>query len=360
MQYKAVEENADALCLQLDFTPSVCCHPFGWNPGMILVCGEALIDLFVSEDPSGALRTEAALGGSPFNVAIALSRLGLPSAFYGGVSTDHFGRRLTDKLAAEGVGLDYVVRSERLTTISVVATDSSGHPSYSFHGEGKADRHVETYDLPPVLSDDIEAITFGSYTIAVSPVADTYLALAKREAGSRTISIDPNVRPTVTPDMNEWRRRFEAFLPYADIVKASDEDLAVGYGQDVDISQIVEQWHAAGPSLVLVTRGPDGSTGYLRGQAPVSVPGRSVDVIDTVGAGDTFHAAVLAYLSKIGRLERSALSSLTQAELEQALGYAVMASSITCTRQGADVPTADEVLGAFEGQRQSPASLRPV
>jgi fructokinase len=360
MQYKAVEDDADAPGLRLDFTLMARRHPSGWNSGMILVCGEALIDLFVSEDPSGALRTEAALGGSPFNVAIALSRLGLASAFYGGISSDHFGRRLADKLAAEGVDLAYVVRSERLTTISVVATDSTGHPSYSFHGEGKADRHVETYDLLPALSDDIEAITFGSYTIAVSPVAETYLALAKREAGSRTISIDPNVRPTVTPDMNEWRRRFEAFLPYADIVKASDEDLALGYGPDTDISQIVEHWHSAGPSLILVTQGPKGSTGYLRGQPPVSVPGRSVNVIDTVGAGDTFHAAVLAYLSKIGRLERSALSNLTQPELEQALRYAVTASSITCTRQGANVPTADEVQGAFTSQRPGVASLPPV
>jgi fructokinase len=333
---------------------------FGWSFGMILVCGEALVDLFVSDDPSGALKTEAALGGSPFNVAIALSRLGVLSAFYGGVSTDYFGRRLSDKLAAEGVDLAYVVRSERLTTISVVATDSTGHPSYSFHGEGKADRHVETYDLLPALPEDIEAITFGSYTIAVSPVAETYLALAKREAGSRTISIDPNVRPTVTPDMNEWRRRFEAFLPYADIVKASDEDLAVGYGPAADISQIVQQWHAAGPALVLVTRGALGSTGYLRGQPPVSVPGRPVNVIDTVGAGDTFHAAALAYLSKIGRLERSALSNLTQAELQQALDYAVTASSITCTRQGADVPTRGEVDDAFAEQRQSTASAHSV
>jgi fructokinase len=245
-----------------------------------------------------------------------------------------------------------------LTTISVVATDATGHPTYSFHGEGKADRQV-TLEVPlPSLSDDIEAITFGSYTIAVSPVADTFLALAKREAGCRTISIDPNVRPTVTPDMSEWRRRFEAFLPYADIVKASDEDLATAYGTEIDVGRLAEHWHAAGPALVLVTHGQNGGTGYLRGQMPVSVPGRCIDVIDTVGAGDTFHAAVLAHLSRIGRLARPHFQGLTVAEMEQALVYAVTASSITCTRQGADVPTHAEVKKAFAEDRPDAAPLR--
>jgi fructokinase len=310
---------------------------------MILVCGEALIDLFVFDDPSGRLKTEAALGGSPFNVAIALCRLGQRSAFYGGVSTDHFGCVLAEKLAAEGVDLSYVVRSDRLTTISVVATDEAGHPTYAFHGEGKADRHISPKDPIPALPEGIEAITFGSYTIAVSPVADAFLALAKREAGRRTISVDPNVRPTVTPDMSEWRRRFQAFLPYADIVKASDEDLVTAYGKDVDVSDLVARWHAAGPSLVLVTQGQNGGTGYLRGHPPVSEPGRGVDVVDTVGAGDTFHAAMLACLSRIGRLACHQFPGLTVDELGRALRYAVAASSITCTRQGADVPTSAEV-----------------
>jgi fructokinase len=318
-------------------------HQRGLTKGMILVCGEALIDLFVFDDPSGRLKTEAALGGSPFNVAIALSRLGQRSAFYGGISTDHFGCVLAEKLGAEGVDLSYVVRSDRLTTISVVATDEAGHPTYAFHGEGKADRHISLEDPAPALSDGIEAITFGSYTIAVAPVANAFLALAKREAGRRIISVDPNVRPTVTPDMSEWHRRFQAFLPYADIVKASDEDLVNAYGNDVDVVRLVERWHDAGPSLVLVTHGQNGATGYLRGQPPVSEPGRGVDVVDTVGAGDTFHAAVLAHLSKIGRLARHHFPGLAISELQEALRYAVAASSITCTRQGADVPTSAEV-----------------
>lgn len=311
----------------------------------ILVCGEALIDLFVSEGAKG-LETKAVLGGSPFNVAIALSRLGQKSAFYGGLSTDSFGLSLSRKLQMEGVDLAYTVHSPRLSTISVVATDATGHPAYAFHGEGKADRDLKLDDLPD-LQGDIDTLTFGSYTIAVSPVGETYLALAKREARRRIISIDPNLRPTVTPNMQQWRSRFEAFLPFANIVKASDEDLAVAYDGLTDFSPLAEAWHRLGVQLVVVTRGSKGAVGFLRGQPPLVVPGRVVNVIDTVGAGDTFHAALLTSLRRRGRLSLSELAGLNVAELRGALRYAVVASSITCTRQGADVPTAEDVEQAL-------------
>jgi len=246
---------------------------------VILVCGEALVDLFVQDHSPDAVKTDAVLGGSPFNVAIALSRLGQEVGFYSGISSDVFGNLLVAKLGASNVDLSHLVRSDRLTTISVVATDESGSPSYSFHGDGKADRFVGMDDLPARLPESVHAITFGSYTIAVPPVCDTLLAFAKREAGKRTISIDPNVRPNVTPKMSEWRGRFEAFLPFANVVKASEEDLMVAYGQR-NVDELVSHWHDAGPSLVVVTHGADGATGYLRGHPPTFVPGRKVEVID--------------------------------------------------------------------------------
>jgi len=314
---------------------------------MILVCGEALIDLFVTNRPDGHLNTEAVLGGSPFNVAVALSRLGEPASFFGGLSTDSFGQALAQRLGAEGVDLSYAVRSESLTTISVVAADRHGHPSYAFHGEGKADRQLAAEDLPPVLPDSIAAITFGSYSMIVEPVGDSFLKLAEREKGRSTISLDPNVRPTVTPKMSEWRDRFEAFLPHADIVKASDEDVAAAYCESERIDSVVERWHRAGPRLVMVTHGGKGAAAYLRGHPPITVPGREVSVVDTVGAGDTFHAAVLAFLARINRLAKSQFQSLTVPELMEALKYAVAASSITCTRRGADLPTHQAVVNAL-------------
>ena len=213
---------------------------------MILVCGEALIDLFVTRERIGSLHADPVLGGSPFNVAVGLSRLGEPAAFLGGLSTDTFGLALAEKLVFEGVDLSYAVHSESLTTISVVAADEHGHPTYSFHGEGKADRQVTSAHLPCSLPDSFTAITFGSYTMIVEPVADAFLRLAERESGRMTISLDPNVRPTVTPDMANWRLRFEAFLPHADIVKASEEDLETAFGGE----RISIGWSNAGTPLV--------------------------------------------------------------------------------------------------------------
>jgi len=319
---------------------------------MILVCGEALIDLFVSDTPSaspaGTPKTEAVLGGSPFNVAIALSRLGGKAAFCGGLSSDHFGHLLRERLTKEQVDLAYSVTSDRLTTISVVATDDNGRPAYAFHGEGKADRQVTVADLAKPLREDITAITFGSYTLAVEPVADAFLTLARREAGHRVISLDPNLRPTVTPDRNAWRRHFDDFLALADIIKASDEDIANAYGQDADCQTIAESWLQAGASLVIVTRGAEGADAFLRNGDKISVAGRAVPVVDTVGAGDTFHAALLAELDRLGFLEKARLRTLSAQTLRPILHYAIIAASITCTRQGANMPTRSEVLSACE------------
>lgn len=314
---------------------------------MILVCGEALVDLFLSPSEGGEIPARAVAGGSPFNVAIGIRRLGGRSAFFGGLSRDQFGTVLTDMLAHEGVALDFARITDRLSTISVVAMDRNGVPSYAFHGEGKADRMLTEADLPPSLPADITALTFGSYTLAVEPVGTTYLALARREAPSRVISLDPNVRPTVTPDIAAWRARFETFLPLADIVKASDEDIATGYGHDADIERIARGWLASGPKLVVVTRGGEGAVAFTKDMT-VRRPGRSVAVIDTVGAGDTFHAALLARLDALGKLSKPALAALDEATIADIMRHAVIAASITCSRRGADLPTAADVAAVLK------------
>lgn len=312
---------------------------------MILVCGEALVDLFVGPADGGALPGRAVAGGSPFNVAIGLRRLGVASGFCGGLSQDVFGRHLAGLLRAEGVDLAHAVETDRLTTISVVSTDAHGVPSYAFHGEGKADRMVTPADLPSALPDSVQALTFGSYTLAVDPVGAAYLTLARREAGRRIISIDPNVRPTVTPDMGQWRARFEAFADLADIIKASDEDIRLAYGEGADIETVARGWLGRGAGLVVVTRGSEGALG-LTARERVTVPGRAVTVVDTVGAGDTFHAALLVRLSALGLLSKDGLARLDSAALEAAMWYACTAASITCSRRGADLPRAADVAVA--------------
>lgn len=314
---------------------------------MILVCGEALIDLFVDNATGAALPARAVAGGSPFNTAVGLARLGIGAGFLGGLSTDSFGHHLARCLSREGVDLSYAVRSERLTTLSVVATDSGGHPAYAFHGEGKADRVLTSNDLPARLPASIAALVFGSYTLAVEPVGAALLALAQREARHRPISLDPNLRPGVIGDLAAWRVRFEAFLATATLVKASDEDIALGYGPEPDIDRVAADWLARGPSLVVVTRGEKGALAYTRTHR-LEVPGRRVAVIDTVGAGDSFHAALLAWLQRAGALTFGGIAALQPAKLTEALTYATTAAALTCSRRGADLPNLAEVAARLE------------
>lgn len=309
---------------------------------MILVCGEALVDLFAGAGEGGEMPARIVAGGSPFNVAIGLARLGIEASFLGGVSRDGFGSLLADLLAREGVDCRHLVRTERLTTISVVAIGKDGHPSYSFHGEGAADRSLTPADLPPVLPDTIRALTFGSYTMAVEPVGSAFAALAERERGRRVISVDPNLRPSVLGDMSGWHRAAERFYRAATVVKASDEDIRIAWDGQLGMAEAAAYWLDLGARLVVITQGGQGATAFsAAGQ--VSVPGHAVAVQDTVGAGDTFHAALLARLAQTGRLSPEAIAALDRETMAGLLAYAAAAAAITVTRRGADLPTAAEV-----------------
>jgi len=312
---------------------------------MILVCGEALIDLFLYDRQGARVAAEAVAGGSPFNVAIGLSRLGCPSAFFGGISTDSFGAFLAANLAEEGVNLEYALRTSRLSTISVVATDAAGQANYSFHGEGAADRSLTFADLKP-LSGEIGALTFGSYTLSVEPVASAYLALASREKGRRLISIDPNIRPTVIGSLTDYDQQLFKFFRTAGVIKASEEDVHLLYGKFANIAEIARAWQQQGPLLVVITRGALGAVAFYRDQQ-IEVPGREVKVVDTVGAGDSFHAALLACFHREHGLKPDILENLSLDSLRRALHYAVIASSITCSRRGAVLPNRSDVDSVF-------------
>ena len=309
---------------------------------MILVCGEALIDLFVGAPEGAEMPARAVAGGSPFNLAIGLARLGMPSAFLGSISRDRFGALLANMLAAEGVDDRFLVRTDRLSTISAIATAPGGQPSYAFHGEGAADRSLELSDLPGALPPEIQALTFGSYTMVVEPVGSTLAALAEREKGRRVISIDPNLRPTVVGDMARWARAAERFYRTATLIKASDEDVRIAWGGRLSIAEAANYWLGCGARLVVVTEEAKGATAFSA-TGSVSVPGRSVAVRDTVGAGDTFHAALLAWLANRGWLHSDAIAALDAQAVRDMLAYATAAAAITVTRRGANLPTAAEV-----------------
>lgn len=315
---------------------------------MILVCGEALIDLFVGGAAGrGGLPATAAAGGSPFNVAVGLARLGAPAGYFGGLSHDALGAFLLARLAADGVDTAFAKRSAKPTPLFVVSPDAAGHPSYTIHAHDCAERDVTEADLPPALGPEVEALALGSYALAIEPVGGALLALAEREGARRVVSLDPNLRPAIVGDLGRWRDRFERFARAAAIVKLSEEDLRIAYGPGDDPEERARSWLRHGVSLVVLTRGPDGTTAY-HASGVLHEPSGPVAVADTVGAGDTFHAALLARLRERGLLRRDALAALDPAALRDALRYANAAAGVTCTRRGADLPNAEEVRAALE------------
>ena len=317
---------------------------------MILVCGEALIDLFVDKPVGATVATRAIAGGSQFNVALGLARLGTPVGFLGGVSHDRFGGFLADTMAREGIDTRFLKRSSHPTPLAVVSTDDDGQPSYGFHSAGCAERDLNIADLP-VLDPSIAAIALGSYPLAVEPVGSTLLSLAQRVTGRIVVSLDPNIRPSLAGDPGRWRRRFEQFARTATILKLSREDLAVAYAADPD-AWAAERL-ADGAALVIVTDGAAGATAYHR-QHRLQRRAPPIAVVDTVGAGDTFHAALLARLAQKNRLSRDALAALTAETLADLVDYAAAAAAITCSRRGADLPRRAEVEAMLAGGADVP------
>lgn len=303
---------------------------------MMLICGEALYDVFTrASTPEGVLALEARPGGSPLNVAIGLARLGAAVGYFGALSRDALGERLLERLTAEGVETSLTVRTDHPTTLSLVGAKADGTPAYAFYGTASADRQLTAADSPH-LHDDIDLLHFGSYALVAEPAADTLYALAASEAGRRLISLDPNVRPTVEPDMRLWRQRISALARHADVIKASVEDVAQLWpGTSADV--IAQDWLAQGAALVVVTLGDQGARAYTAGHV-VTSPVAPARILDTVGAGDACQAALLNGLVSLGLTTKSHMAAIAPAQLSALLDYAMRAAALACARRGADLP----------------------
>ncbi|MFD9025058.1 carbohydrate kinase [Streptomyces parvulus] len=300
---------------------------------MIVVAGEALIDL-VPQGTGALAALRPALGGGPYNTAVALGRLGSPAAFCSRVSHDAFGEALLDRLRETGVDVAPVQRGAEPTTLAVATVDADGSAAYSFYVDGTADR---LFTLPAALPAGTRAVSFGTCSLVLEPGASAYEGLL-RETASRGVftALDPNIRAGLIPDADAYRARFRSWLPSVSLLKLSEEDAAWLGGAP-------REWLAAGPAAVVVTRGADGLTAFTREGGEYAVPGERVEVVDTIGAGDTVNAALLHGLAARDALGPGGLDTLGAEEWRALLGFAARAAAVTCSRAGAEPPYAHEV-----------------
>jgi len=307
---------------------------------MVVVCGEALMDVFVAGETPTGVALDARVGGSPFNVALGLARLGQPVAVLAAFSTGPLGERLLRSLSAEGVSTACIERVDAPTTLGLVGLDAAGVPAYSFYGEGGADRQLPGSALTRIPA-GARAFNFGSYATVVEPIASTLRTLVEREQERSAIAYDPNIRLNVEPDLSRWREQLQWMLPRTHILKVSDEDLSLLF-PGADIETLAATWLAAGVKLVVVTLGAHGALAWCAA-GHVAVPPVAVEVVDTVGAGDTFQAALLTWLTERGLLDAAALAALSTLQLDAAVRFAALAAAITCSRRGADLPRRREL-----------------
>ena len=302
---------------------------------MILSCGEALIDMLPRTSTAGEPAFAPYAGGAVFNTAIALGRLGAPSAFFSGISTDMLGEILADTLNASKVDTQYCARSGRPTTVAFVKL-VNGQATYAFYDENTAGLML-TQDQLPVLPASVSTLFFGGISLVNDPAASTYAALQAREAPTRVTMIDPNIRPGfIAGKEAQYRARIEGMIAKADIVKLSDEDLHWLMGEG-DLTTLARSILAKGPKLVFITEGAEGARAVTATQDRF-VAATKVTVADTVGAGDTFNAGALCALNEAGALTKARVAALTDAELDAALTLGTKAAAVTVSRPGANPP----------------------
>jgi len=307
---------------------------------MLLSCGDALIDFLPVKSVDGRDAAVPVAGGSCLNIAIGMARLGAPAGFVGGISTDLFGRMIADHASASQVDLRYVTRSGCQTTLAFVRT-VAGEPQYGFYDEATASRNW-TYQRGSIPFDEIEALHVGSTTLANDQGATQALAMIEDAGGSTTISFDPNCRPNLVGHKARYVDQMNAFAAAADIVRMSDVDFEFLYGGS-DHGGRAKSLIAAGTSLVVVTRGIKGAQAWHREAGLVEVEAPTIDVVDPIGAGDSFQAALLFALRAIERIKSEALAQLNCEELGRALSFAATCAAFTCGRAGADPPRQSDV-----------------
>src|SRR5918999_3980407 len=314
----------------------------GGAAGVVAVAGEALVD-FVPGGGDGLFR--AAPGGSPANVAVGLARQEVPTRLLARIADDLLGHRLRAHLASNGVDLSYAVRAAEPTSLAIVAVGPDGVVEYDFRVQGTADWQWADHELAGALDGQVVALHAGSLALTMPPGADVLQRLLAGARADLTVSYDPNCRPLLMGSPDAVRGRIETLVGLADVVKASADDLAwLLPGRPPE--QVAESWLAKGPAMVVITLGPAGLVAATRQAGVLRRPGRAVEVVDTVGAGDACMAALLAGLHRrhlLGAARRAELGTVDAVPRAELADEAILAAAITCTRPGADPPTADDL-----------------
>jgi fructokinase len=306
---------------------------------MILCCGEALIDMLPRITTEGEAAFAPYVGGAVFNSAIALGRLGAPAGFFSGLSSDLFGGQFREALGASKVSSTYAHTSPRPTTLAFVRL-TNGQATYTFYDENTAGRMLTIEDLPK-LGSEIEAMLFGAISLISEPAGSAYEEFMRREHQSRVMMLDPNIRPNFIPDKAKHLRRIREMMAMADIVKLSDEDLK-WFDEAGSHDDVVRNWLDRGPKLIVVTHGGEGAVGYSKAHQVTVMP-QKVKVVDTVGAGDTFNAGILASLHEQGLLTKAAIGDLSEDAIRKALELGSRAAAVTVSRAGANPPWRHEI-----------------
>jgi fructokinase len=309
----------------------------------IAITGEALIDF--TADPAAELSFQGHEGGSPLNTAVACARLGQATGFLTQLSSDLFGERLMRFLEANGVDTSRILRSDAPTTLAFVERMPQTN-RYAFYTRGSADATWAPEPLP-VLPPACRFLHFGSISLLQEPASTRILDLVAANAGRCVRVFDPNVRPSLIPDMAAYRGRVAGWLQLADLVKLSDEDAAwLAPGQP--IAALAAQCLQAGAMAVIVTRGAAGATLWRAGHAEaLAVTAPRVEVVDTIGAGDTFTAGLSVALLAQGVERPAQLAELPDAAWRAVMRFAATAAALNCTREGADPPSLAAVQAAL-------------
>jgi len=322
---------------------------------LIMICciGEAVIDMFHKQDPVSGEVFIPLPGGCCYNMSIAIARLGVCAAFLGRISSNFFGDIQVERLRKNNVQTNLILRRDENPILAFIKTEDGKQPQYAFYEEGTVDRMLSPEELKTCLQNtqasEISCVVFGSVSMSMEPIASTIEKFITEvlHPAKKVIAFDPNIRPFMIKDRNEYMKRFTQWAAFCTIAKISSEDFEFIF-PGTSAQDALKKMIDLGTRLAIVTLGPDGSAALLHHEngnvIKVNVPGIHIEKIaDTVGAGDTFLGAFLSWLELNGKMSHNAITNMSEEDLREALTFANKAAAFVCTRTGSEPPWMPEI-----------------